>query len=361
MFKKIDVYIIKKFLGTFVFILSLLMLIAVVFDVSEKMDDFLKTNPPFNEILTDYYVNFIIYYGNLFTSLILFIALIWCTSKMAQRTEVIAIISSGVSFKRFLLPFFIATSILVTVSLLAMHYFVPHANKVKEEFELEYIKGPFEIRDKDHHAEIQPGIIAYFKSIDYQDNWGSKFSIEHWDTEENRMTKKLFANYARYDTLKNKWKLENYFIRDLTKGQEEIVFGSRLDTVLRVKFSDFGVHDSYITTMTTKELNDFIEQEKRKGSDKIPAYNIEKHQRTSYPIAAYIMTLIGVSLASRKVRGGMGLKIVLGLLIAIAYIFAMKIMTVAATNSGMPALMAVWAPNFIFSIIAVFLYIKTPK
>jgi len=280
---------------------------------------------------------------------------------MAQKTEVIAIISGGVSFIRFLRPFFIGTTILVLGSLIAMHYLVPQANKIKEEFELEFISGPFEIRDKDHHAEVREGEIAYFKSIDYQDNWGSKFSIEHWDVENNRLEKKLFANYARYDSLKGKWKLENYFIRTFNETGEHVDYGTSLDTVLNIKLSDFGVHKNFIYTMTTPELNEFIEKERLKGSDKIPFYQIEKYQRTSYPIAAYILTLIGVSVASRKVRGGMGLKIVVGLLIAILYIFAMKIMTVAATNTGLDAIYAVWAPNAIFSIIAVILYIKTPK
>ena len=337
------------------------MLIAIVFDVSEKMDDFLKSKPSFKEILIDYYLNFIIHYGNLFTSLILFIALIWCTSKMAQRTEVVAIISSGVSFKRFMLPFFVATSMLVIISLFAMHFLVPYANKVKEKFELNYISGPFEINDKNHHVEIKEGTIAYFKTIKYQDNWGSKFSIEEWNENNTALKSKLIANYARFDSINNKWSLENYDIRTFTEEGEELKYGTKIDTVLDLKMSDFGVHKNFIYTMTTPELIDFIENERLKGSDKIPFYEIEKHQRSSYPAASYILTLIGVSVASRKVRGGMGLKLVYGILIAVLYIFAMKIMTVATTNMGLNSLISVWTPNFIFSIIAVILYIKTPK
>ncbi|NND77376.1 MAG: YjgP/YjgQ family permease [Flavobacteriales bacterium] len=359
MLKKIDAYIIKKFLGTFVFILALLMTIAVVFDISEKMDDFLDTRPPLSEIIFKYYLNFVIHYGNLFTSLIIFIALIWFTSKMAQRTEIIAILSSGVSFARLLRPFFIAATIMVVISLVAMHFLVPYANKVKEQFEQQYIYGPFEIREKDHNAEIRPGEIAYFRSINYQDNWGSKFSIGHW--EDGKLTKKLFANYARFDSSTTRWKLENYYIRSFEYGKETLVHGSKLDTVLDIRFSDFGVRKNFVYTMTTAELKDFIEVETLKGSDKIPKYEIEIHQRTSYPVATYILTLIGVSVAGRKVRGGMGLNIVLGLLIAILYIFAMKIMTVSATNAGVNPFIAVWTPNALFALIAVYLYIKAPK
>ena len=359
MLSKIDKYIILKFLGTFFFILALLMVISVVFDVSEKLDDFLKTNPSIKEIIVDYYVNFVLHYGILLSSLIIFISLIWFTSRMAQRTEIIAILTSGVSFNRLLLSYFIAAFILVSLSLVLTHYLVPTANKNRYEFERKYIDGPYRINEQDLHAEIEPGVIAYFKRIDYQNNWGSKFSIEHWD--DGKLEKKLISNYARFDTIKNSWKLENYFIRIFQDDTEKLKYGTKLDTVLDIRFSDFGVSRHIIHTMTTPELNSFIDREKMKGSDRIPYYQIEKHQRTSFPLATFILTLIGVVVASRKVRGGQGINIVIGFLIAVIYIFTMKVSTVAATNVDFNPLLAVWIPNLIFSIIAVYLYIKAPK
>lgn len=335
------------------------MTISVVFDISEKLDDFLKTNPSVKEIVVDYYLNFVLHYGILLSSLIIFIALIWFTSRMAQRTEIIAILTSGVSFNRFLLSFFIAAFLLVSMSLVLTHYLVPIANKNRYNFESKYIDGPYRINDQDLHAEVEPGVIAYFKRIDYQNNWGSKFSIEHWDG--GMLTKKLISNYARFDTINNRWKLENYFIRTFDGEKEKLRYGTKLDTLLNVRFSDFGVNKDVIHTMTTPELNKFIERESMKGSDRIPFYQIEKHQRTSFPVATFILTLIGVVVSSRKVRGGYGINIVIGILIAVLYIFTMKMSTVAATNVDFNPLLAVWIPNFIFSIIAVYLYTKAPK
>ena len=359
MLTRIDKYIITKFLGTFFFILALIMTISVVFDISEKLDDFLKINPSIKEVVMDYYLNFVLHYGILLSSLIIFIALIWFTSRMAQRSEIIAILTSGVSFNRLLLSFIMAAFILVSISLILTHYLVPNANKNRYNFERTYIDGPYRINEQDLHAEIEPGIIAYFKRIDYQNNWGSKFSIEHWN--DGLLTQRLISNYARFDTVNNRWKLENYFIRTFDGENEKLKYGTKLDTVLELRFSDFGVSRHIIHTMTTPELNQFIVKEKLKGSDRIPFYQIEKYQRTSFPLATFILTLIGVVVASRKVRGGYGINIVKGILIAVLYIFAMKMSTVAATNVDFNPLLAVWTPNLIFSIIAIYLYIKAPK
>jgi len=359
MFTKLDRYIVKKFLGTFFFILTLLMSIAAIFDVSEKIDDFIKSGAPLKAILFDYYVNFIIHYGNLFSPLLIFISVIWFTGKMAHQTEIVAILSGGVSFRRFLWPYFLSATFLAGLSLYLNHYQLPIANKERLQFEEDYVRNKFHINDKNLHREIEPGTIVYFESFSYQQSFGYQFSIERWD--EGRLVYKLLADKATCDST-NHWLIENYFIRTYdSENKERIRTGRRMDTIIPFNPSDLGQRNTVASALTTPELNKFIEREKLKGSDQVPFYLLEKHQRTSLPFATYILTLIGVSIASRKVRGGIGLHIALGFTIAIIYIFFMKISAVAATNSGLEPMIAVWIPNIIFLGLGAYIYQKTPK
>lgn len=358
--KKIDQYIIRKFLGTFFFMLGMIMSIAVVFDISEKLHKFVRSQAPISEVLIDYYLNFVFYYGNLFSSLLIFLAVLLFTSQMAQRTEIVAILAGGVSFKRILLPYFISATILVIMSLYFTHYQLPIANQNRLDFENTYLRGKFRINDKNLHRQFDAETIAYFESFSTINNIGYKFSIEQWN-EDGSLKYKLMADRARYDSLNNKWKIENYYERIYTEDGEELNSGRRKDTTLTLKPSDFGQRLEVASTMGYKELNDFIAAEKRKGSDKTVHYEIEKHQRTALPFATYILTLIGVSIASRKARGGIGVHLAVGVFIAVTYIFALKVTTVAATNAGMNPLLAVWLPNIFFLIIGIFLYFKAQK
>lgn len=359
MLKKIDLYIIKKFLGTFIFIITLLMSISVVFDVSERIDDFIKNQAPIKAIVFDYYLNFVVFYGNLFSSLIIFIAVLWFTGKMSQRSEIVAILSSGVSFYRMLVPYFVAASLLVGFALYFNHFVIPKANKVRLEFEEDYIRNPFRLRVKDVHREIEEDVIIYFNSFNAKSNRGHNFSIEHWNG--TKLSKKLIAESAAYDTTTGRWQIDNYYIRTIYDDEEEIEKGRRLDTLINFKPEDLGQRLSIASALSYHELNDFIEQETKKGSDKVIFYEIEKHQRTSYPLATYILTLIGVSIASRKTRGGIGVYIALGLLTVGLYIFSMRMSTVAATNVGINPLIAVWIPNIIFGIVAIIIMKRAPK
>ncbi len=358
--KKLDLYIIKKFLGTFFFILAVIMSIAIVFDVSEKLEKLLKNEAPFDQIIFKYYFNFVLYYGNLFSSLLIFLAVLLFTSQMAQRTEIVAILAGGVSFKRFLYPYFIASSILVAISLFFTHYQLPLANKNRLEFENEFIKKRYRIKDKNLHRQIGDGTIAYFQSFSADSYYGSKFSLEKW-SEEGELTYKLLAERARYDSITGHWEIINYYIREIDGEKENLTRGSKFDTILPLKPTDFGQRLNVASSMPTGELNKFIEEERKKGSDKTIHFEIEKHQRTSYPIATYILTIIGVSIASRKSRGGIGAHLAFGVLIAVSYIFAMKVTTVAATNAGLDPLLAVWLPNAAYAILGIYLYTKAQK
>ena len=348
--KKLDAYIVKKFLGTFFFILALLMLIAVVFDVSERIDDFLKTQPPLYNIIVDYYQNFIYFYSNIFSFLIIFIAVIWFTSKMAQNSEIIAILSSGVSFPRFLFPYFIGATILTAISLYTNHYVLPHANKKMIDFEAKYVwnKASYE----KIHRELKPGTIAYFRYNEGDTLYD--FWMEQWENRELKSI--LYAGKAWRDTTTQKWKLTVFFMRKLGKEDDQIYMKPVIDTVLGFKLDDFGRRNEYASTMPTKQLSAYIEEERQKGNENIVNYEIEMHKRTANPVATYILTLIAVCVASRRNKGGMGMNIFVGLLIAVSYIFCMQVTSVAATNAGLNPLLAVWLPNMVFAVVSIFVY-----
>lgn len=340
--------------------LAIIMSIAVVFDISEKLEDFLQNTVPLKEVVFRYYLNFIFYYGNLFSSLLIFLSVLLFTSQMAQRTEIVAIWASGVSFNRLLRPYMIAATILVGISLYFTHYQLPIANQERIAFEEDYIKRTFTISDKNLHRQIEKNTIAYFESFSTINSLGYKFSLEKWDSN-GKLKSKLMADRAIYDSLNGKWRMENYYVREFLGDKEKLRTGIRLDTLINMKPSDFGQRLSYASMMSYEELSGFIEEEKLKGSDKVVYYEIEKHQRTSYPVAAYVLTIIGVSMASRKVRGGIGMHLALGVLIAVIYIFAMKVTTVAATNAGLDPFIAVWLPNILFASVALFIYTKAQK
>ncbi len=340
--------------------LAVIMSIAIVFDVSEKLEKFVRSDAPFLKIVFNYYLNFVFYYGNLFSSLLIFLSVLLFTSQMAQRTEIVAIFASGVSFKRFLYPYFIGATILVGVSLYFTHYQLPIANATRLQFEEEYLNKQFRINDKNLHRQFEPNAIAYFESFSTINNVGYKFSIEKWGND-GKLESKLLADRARYDSVSGKWEIENYYIRNFTDSLETIEKGKKLDTLLTLKPRDFGQRISVASTMGYRELSDFIDAERKKGSDKTVHYEIEKHQRTSYPFATYILTIIGVSIASRKSRGGIGADLAIGVLIAVTYIFAMKVTTVAATNAGLNPLLAVWLPNIIYFIISIIVFNRAQK
>lgn len=359
--KLIDLYIIRKFLGTFFFTMALILSISVVFDLSEKIDQFLESDASAWEVVFEYYLNFIIHFGNLFSALFIFISVIWFTSKLSTNSEVVAILSSGVSFRRFLFPYFIGATILTLLSLYLNHFIVPHSNEIRIDFENQYM-GSSHWHSNDHiHRQIGPGKLLYFKSYHPRYQRGNHFSLEKWEDDKRNLDHKLFATRAKWDSSKGKWKLNNVMIRRYTSYGDTVQRWSSLDTVLSFGPKDLGQKVSSAKTMTYTELDQKIREERRKGSEDVVHYQLEKHKRSSYPMATYVLTLIGVSIASRKVRGGLGLHIAMGLAVAVSYIFFMKIFTVAATNAGLDPFVAVWIPNGIFLLIALLIYYQAPK
>lgn len=359
MLKILDRYIIRQFLGTFFFILMVIMAIAVVFDISEKTEDFAGMTATAREIIVDYYFNFILYYSNLFSGLFIFISVLLFTSRLAHRTEVIAMLSSGVSFPRVMQPYFVAATFLTALSLIVNHMVLPAANKVRLAFEEEHIRATFFVDAKNIHREITPGTIAYMESYNVGQITGYRFSLSHWENEE--LTRKLTADRATYDSVQGVWHVYDYVLRDMTTNPEVLIRGNELDTMINLKPSDLGQRWETAMAMGWTELNEYINAKKAQGDGSTVSYQIEKHQRTAYPFATYVFTLIGVSIASRKVRGGTGLHLALGVGLILVYVFSMRLMAVAATNAGMDPLLAVWTPNIIFAIVGVWIYRNAPK
>lgn len=351
--KILDWYIIRKFLGTFFFALGLIIAIAIVFDISEKIDDFLEKEAPMRAIVFDYYLNFIPFFGNLFSPLFVFISVIYFTSRMASQTEIVAILSSGVSFKRMLVPYMVGAAILASISLYLNNYVIPHSNTTRIAFETKYIKNPFIYKNKHVHRQIAPGEFIYFESFNNIDKVGYQFSFEKF--KDGKLTYKLLSDRVIWDSVKTKWTVESYFIRHIDGMNERVESGFQKDTTFAFTPDEFSRRSNYIETMDTGVLNDFIKQEQSRGSEEVPFYLVEKYRRTSFPFATFILTIIGVSLSSRKVRGGIGVQIGAGILLSFTYIMFMQVSQTFATNGNMPALLAVWLPNIFFSIIAAYL------
>ncbi len=358
--KKLDVYIIKKFLGTFFFSIALIISISIVFDFSENVDEFIEKNAPTKAIIFDYYLNFIPYFANLFSPLFIFISVIFFTSKMASNTEIISILASGVSFKRMLRPYLISAVILSLISFYLNNFLIPKSNEKRLEFRYTYIKSAFKNKDKNIHLQLDQNSYAYMGSYSAPTNVGVTFTLEQFD-ENKKLTYKLLGAYIKWDTTKQLWNIQNYYERRIDGLNESIKYGLSKDTVLNMHPSEFTRRNEDIEMLDYYQLKEQIEAEKFKGSKKVVFFEIEKHKRIAFPFATIILTFIGVAIASRKVRGGIGLHIGLGLGLSFAFILFMKVTQTFATNGGLDPMIAMWIPNIVFGILAAYLLVKAPK
>jgi len=359
MLKILDRYIIWKFLSTFFFMLGVIMLLATVFDLAEKLSEFLQNDATAYEVIVEYYVNFILFYGNMFSSMIIFVSVIWFTAKMAQDSEIIPIWNCGKPFSRFVRPYMIAATVLMLISLGFNHFVIPKSNKVRLAFEEKFYRNAMYVQD--YHAEFPEGQVVYFSSYTAQSNLVEDFVLEQEDVKTGEVAHFIKAATAENEPGTNKWVLKNYYERFLGDTNDIIREGMRMDTVFQFSIDEMATRENIAEAMTYFELKEFIEREKMKGSSMVPMYEIELHQRTSYPFATYVLTIIGVAVASRKKRGGVGINIALGLGIIFIYIFAMKVTTVAAINLGFSTTIAVWIPNMLFGGIAYLLYRKAKR
>ena len=357
--QKIDWYIIKKFFGTFFFTLTLILLIVIIFDVSEKIDDFLEHEVSLKSIIIDYYFNFIPYFGNLFSPLFIFISVIFFTSKMANDSEIIAILNSGMSFNRLLKPFIISSLILGFSSLILGNFIIPPSNSKRINFENKFLKNKRYSNEKNIHMQILPGQYIYMENFNSKREIGYKFTLENF--KNGQLISKLKSDYVQFDSISCKWQVNKYEIRTFTNNSENITSGNRLDTTLNLHPKEFTKRISLVETMNMFELNDYIADEELKGSKQLVYHKIEKHKRIAFPFASIILTIIAVAISSRRIKGGIGVHLGIGILISFTYILFMQVSTTFATNSNLTPALAVWIPNLSYMILAGVLLFKAPK
>jgi lipopolysaccharide export system permease protein len=357
--KKIDYYIIKKFLGTFFLSLSLIIIIVIIFDISENIEDLITSDAPLKEIVFDYYLNFIPYFVNLFSPLFTFIAVIYFTSKMASQSEIVAILGSGVSFRRLLRPYMITALFLTLLSFYLGNFLIPHTNKNMLNFKIAYLKNKFQNNDRNIHMQIAPGTFIYVESFNVDDNRGTRFTMEKYNN--GVLYYKMAANNIAWDSTRKMWAINKYTVHLINGMKEKLYGGIKKDTSINLTPSDFYRKSDDMDLMNFTQLREFIKEEKLKGSDNIRYYEVEKHRRIASPFSTFILTIIGVSVSSRKMRGGIGVHIAYGMALTFAYILFSRITETFATYGNLSPWAAEWLPNFIFLGIALFLLKIAPK
>lgn len=353
--KKLDLYIIKKFLGTFFYAIMILAVIACVIDYSEKVEDFLKKQVPTNEVLF-YFTNFVPHITALLFPLFLFISTIFFTSKMAYKSEIIAILAAGVSFQRMMRPFLIAGGFLCLISLLANHYVVPVANKNRIAFEDKYLHYNPQSSDKNVHLRLRENLYVFIQNYDYSSNFGYRFTAE--TIEGTHMKEKIMADRVSYDSVKKVWKLYSVKIRTNDSLEETFTQEAEMEKEFPFTPHDLDEDEAIKDALTTPQLNKYIAREKLRGRETLSFFYVEKYRRTAQPFAGLILTIIGVCIASRKIRGGSGLHLAVGIIISALYIMAMQLTNTFATKAGLDPLLAVWIPNIIFGTLAAYLFAK---
>ena len=351
--KTLDKYIIKKFLGTYIFAILLILAIIVMFDVNEKLDNFMKA--PLSATIFDYYLNFLPYMANQFSPLFTFIAVIFFTSKLADNSEIIAILSSGVSFRRLLIPYMVSAAFIAAFSFVLDAYVIPPANVKRINYQNQYVKNKGVDYGVNIQLQVAPGEIAYMSRFDNRMKSAYNFSLERFD--DKVLKSRLTATSAVYDTL-YRWTVRNYMIRDFNGMKEEITTGSRLDTIIPIEPRDFLIAQNDHEKMTTPELKAYIERQKARGVANIKSFEIEYERRFAMTAAAFILTLIGMSLSSRKVKGGMGINIGIGLVLSFSYILFSTVTSTFAISGYTSPRVAMWIPNMIYLIIGIYLYRK---
>ena len=358
--RKMDWYIIKKFLGTYFFAIALIISIAVVFDVNEWIDNFINNKAPVKAIIFDYYANFIPYFSNLFSPLFVFISVIFFTSKLAENSEIIAMMSTGMSFKRLLRPYMISAAIISIMTYGMGAYVIPKGNVTRLNFEDRYKKKKKQEYVRNVQVEVDSGVIAYMERYENYNKTAYRFSLDKF--VDKKLVSHLTARSATYDTTTvNKWTLKNYMIREMDGMKETITKGERLDSIIKMEPQDFLIMKGKQETMTSSELSAYIERQRRRGFANIKDFEIEYHKRIAMSFASFILTIIGVSLSSRKVKGGMGLYLGAGLALSFSYILFQTVSATFAVNGNASPFLAVWIPNIVYTFIAIYLYRKAPR
>lgn len=351
---KIDVYIIKRFLGAFALALGLFTVIIIVFDLSEKIDEFMENSAPFTEVIFDYYVNWVPFLLNLFSPVFVFISVIFFTSKMAQNSEIIAMLAGGVSYRRLLRPYFITSIFLALFSFALSAWIIPHADKTRVDFENTYIRDRTRYTLSEIKTQISPGQILSMGNFNFSDSAGFKISLEN--IENGKLKSKLYAERLNWNEETQKWKLTKWWTREFVDGNEILTKGTTMDTMIAFNPEDFFRKNDDVQMFNLSELDQMISLEEMRGTGNTFFYTTEKYKRFAMPFAIIILTVIGVSVASKKTRGGIGLNLGIGLLLSFTFLIVFQFFLAYGSSGSMHPLLAVTIPNLIFGFIAFVLY-----
>ncbi|MCR5352537.1 MAG: LptF/LptG family permease [Bacteroidales bacterium] len=357
---KIDWYIAKKFISTFFLSMLLIIVVVIIFDLSEKIDDFVKNEAPLKEIIFNFYCNYIPYLVNMFASLFVFITVIFFTSRMAANSEIIAILSCGVSFHRMMVPYLASAFLIALLSLGLNLYVIPRSNVTRVEFEAKYIKRHNNYKLRNIHYQISPGKFVYIESFSRWNNTAYKFTIE--DMEGHRLVRKVSAETAVWDSTMDGWKMRKVLIRDYSSGlKDDVQLRENVDTVIALKLKDLFNNEKTVETLTIGALNELIATQRMRGDSNVMYAAIERQRRLTIPFSTLILTIIGVSLSARKRRGGIGWNIAIGIGLAFSYIFFLRMSEMFVYTDTLPPGIALWLPNLLYMVIAYFLYRKACK
>ena len=360
--KRLDWYIIKKFIGTYFFSIILIISIAIVFDVNEHLAKFTQYHAPLKAIVFDYYANFIPYFANLFSPLFVFISVIFFTSKLAGNSEIIAMLAAGVSFKRLMRPYMMSCVFISLLSYYLSAYVIPHGTIIRQNFETTYKNKKKNTAADNVQLQVGQGVIAYIQHYDNTSKKGYGFSLDKF--ENKKLVSHMTATDIQYDTIsdtKYKWKVRNWKIRQLKGLREHITSGAQRDTVIIMEPADLVYSKGQQETFTSPELYDYISKQIDRGSSNVVQYQVEDHKRIAASFASFILTIIGLSLSSRKRKGGMGLYLGIGLALSFTYIMLQTISSTFAINASFPPMLAAWTPNIIFAFVAYFCYRHAPN
>ena len=360
--KRLDRYIINKFIGTYIYSIVLIISIAIVFDINENLAKFSTYGAPLKAIVFDYYANFVPYFSNLFSPLFVFIAVIFFTSKLAGNSEIIAMLAAGVSFKRLLRPYMISAALIAVVNFCLGAYVIPKGTIVRQDFEAKYKNSKRTTSATNVQLMVGPGIIAYMQQYDDRTKMAFGFSLDKF--ENKKLVSHMTASSLRYDSISDTryhWKAQNWKIRTLKGLKEEITSGATLDTLIMMEPMDLVFSKGQQETLTSPELRHYISKQIDRGSGNVVQYEVEYHKRIATSFASFILTIIGVSLSSRKRKGGMGLYLGIGLALSFTYILLQTISATFAINANTPPMLAAWIPNLLYVFIAYFCYRQAPN
>lgn len=360
--RRIDWYIIRKFIGTYIYSIALIIAIAIVFDFNENLSKFTEYHAPARAIIFDYYANFIPYYSNLFSPLFVFIAVIFFTSKLAGNSEIIAMLASGISFKRLMRPYMLSCVLIASLSYYLSASVIPHGTVIRHNFESQYRNSRKQTAADNVQLQVAKGVIAYIQHYDDKTKHGYGFSLDKF--ENKKLISHMTAMEIQYDTIadsKYHWNVTGWKIRQLRGLREHITSGANLDTLIQMEPTDLVYSKGQQETFTSAELKDYISKQVDRGSGNVVQYQVEYHKRIASSFASFILTIIGFSLSARKRKGGMGLYLGLGLALSSLYIMLQTVSATFAINANAPPILAAWIPNIIFALVAYFCYRNAPN